>query len=81
MNICGAALRNELIKMVGIRLSANMDCNHICKLAQEVINNHIKQNGTNENLMLVLRIQQVTDDASVLPQNLPFSPLSSSEPS
>jgi hypothetical protein len=47
--------------MVGIRLSNNMDCNYICKLAQEVINSYIKTNGANDNLMLVLQIQEVRD--------------------
>jgi hypothetical protein len=67
--------------MVGIKLEQNMDCTNICKIAQSIINTYMKEYGASDNLMLVLQIQRIQDGSLNLTQNLPFSPLSSSEPS
>lgn len=47
--------------MIGIRLEQNIGCDHICKHAQKIINQYIKNNGQKDNLMLILDIKEVND--------------------
>lgn len=48
--------------MIGIKIENNMDCNNICKQAQNLVTEYIKEHGNNiNNLMLVLQVKEIID--------------------
>ena len=47
--------------MIGIKIDNNMDCKNICKQAQNLVTEYIKEYGNNKELMLVLQVKEVVD--------------------
>jgi len=48
--------------MIGIKIDNNMDCKNICKQAQNLVTEYIKEHGNNiNNLMLVLQVKEIID--------------------
>jgi hypothetical protein len=58
--------------MIGIKLTANMDCANICQRAQNIITRYIQENGASEDLMLVLQIQKVQEGKMDLTKKLNY---------
>lgn len=49
-----------------------MDCANICRAAQSIINQYIKENGPGTDLMLVLQIQKIQDGTMDIRKKLTF---------
>ena len=47
--------------MIGIKIDNNMDCKNICKQAQNLVTEYIKEYGNNKELMLVLQVKEIID--------------------
>ena len=47
--------------MIGIKIENNMDCKNICRQAQNLVTEYIKEYGNNKELMLVLQVKEVVD--------------------
>ena len=47
--------------MIGIKIDNNMDCKNICRQAQNLVTEYIKEYGNNKELMLVLQVKEIID--------------------
>jgi len=47
--------------MIGIKIDNNIDCKNICKQAQNLVTEYIKEYGNNKELMLVLQVKEIID--------------------
>jgi len=60
--------------MIGIKIDNNMDCKNICKQAQNLVTEYIKEHGNNiNNLMLVLQVKEVIDSTMDYTKKLSFN--------
>ena len=59
--------------MIGIKIDNNMDCNNICRQAQNLVTEYIKEYGNNKELMLVLQVKEVVDSTMDYTKKLSFN--------
>lgn len=61
--------------MIGIKIEKNMDCNHICKQAEKIISEYLKEHSHHniKNLMLVMQVKEVVDSNMDYTEKLTFT--------
>ncbi len=59
--------------MIGIKIDNNIDCKNICKQAQNLVTEYIKEHRNHNELMLVLQVKEVIDSTMDYTKKLTFN--------
>lgn len=52
-------------EIVGIKISNNMDCKHICSQAEKLIKKYLEDNDDHSDLLLVMQVKRPIDSNTI----------------